>query len=141
MEEKSTGDLMIELMKMGSFENYMKQNKDVIVTASVADLLNQILERKGLSRARIAKDSGLNEIYAYQVMAGTRTPSRDKVLCICVAIGLTVEEIQGLLKMCGYASLYPKRKRDAIILFALKETKPVPVINEELFNQGEKTLC
>lgn len=141
MEEKSTSDLMVELMKMGSFENYMKQNKDVIVTASVADVLNQILERKGLSRARVAKDSGLNEIYAYQVMAGTRTPSRDKVLCICVAIGLTVEEIQGLLKMCGYAPLYPKRKRDAIVLFALKEKRPVSVINEELFNQSEKTLC
>ena len=141
MEEKSTGDLMIELMKMGSFENYMRQNKDVIVTASVADLLNQILEREGLSRARVARDSGLNETYAYQVMAGTRTPSRDKVLCLCIAIGLTVEEIQGFLKMCGYAALYPKRKRDAILLFVLKEQKPVTAINEALFTQGEKTLC
>ena len=141
MEEKSTGDLMVELMKLGSFERYMKENKNVIVTASVADLLNQILERKGLSRARVAKDSGLNEIYAYQVMAGKRTPSRDKALCLCVAIGLTLEEIQGFLKMCGYAPLYPRRKRDAVILFALKERQRVTAINEALFSQGEKTLC
>lgn len=141
MEEKSTGSLMSELMKSESFDCYIKANNELLKTQSVSDQINQIIARRGLTRADVAKASGLNVIYAYQVMAGSRKPTRDKLLCLCRAMGLTIDEVQELLKHCGYAPLYPRRKRDAVILFAWEKGKGILDINEALFQHGEKTLC
>ena len=141
MKRKTTGSLMRELKSFDRFESYLEVNRDVLSKGSTSDLLLQLLERKGLSRSQVAKRSGLNEIYAYQVLAGKRIPSRDKLLCLGIAMKLTVDELQGLLKSCGYAALYPRRKRDAVILFVLKSHGDVISVNEELFAQGEKPLC
>lgn len=141
MEEKSTSGLMSELMKSESLDCYIKANRELLKTQSVADCINQIISYKGLTRADVAKASGLNVIYAYQVMAGSRNPTRDKLLCLCWAMGLTVGEVQELLKRCGYAALYPRRKRDAVILFAWEKGNGILDINETLFQHGEKTLC
>ncbi|MBD5084172.1 MAG: helix-turn-helix domain-containing protein [Clostridiales bacterium] len=141
MEEKSTSGLMSELMKSESFDGYIKANNEFLKTQSVSDHINQIIAYKGLARADVAKTSGLNVIYAYQVMAGSRKPTRDKLLCLCKAMGLTVDEVQELLKHCGYAPLYPRRKRDAVILFVWEKSKGILDLNEALFQNGEKTLC
>ena len=121
MEEKSTSGLMSELMKSESFDGYIKANNELLKTKSVSDHINQIIACKGLARADVAKMSGLNVIYAYQVMAGSRKPT--------------------LLKHCGYAPLYHRRKRDAVILFVWEKCSGTLGINEALFQNGEKTLC
>ena len=141
MEEKSTSSLMSELMRSESFDGYLKANNELLKTKSVSDHIEQMIAYKGLTRADVAKASGLNVIYAYQVMAGSRKPTRDKLLCLCKAMSLTVDEVQGLLKYCGYAQLYPRRKRDAVILFAREKCSGTLGINEALFQNGEKTLC
>lgn len=141
MEEKSTSGLMSELMRSENLDCYIKANHEFLKTQSVAGCINQIISYKGLTRADVAKASGLNVIYAYQVMAGSRKPTRDKLLCLCRAMDLTIDEVQELLKHCGYAALYPRRKRDAVILFAWEKGKGILDINETLFQHGEKTLC
>lgn len=141
MTAKSTGDLMEELMGVGSFDAYMKANRPSMISGTVAQQIGVLLEKKALRKSEVAKASGLNEIYAYQILAGSRVPTRDKLLCLCIAMSLTIEEIQTLLKRCGYAQLYPRRKRDAAILFALREHRDVLSVNEALFIQGEATLC
>lgn len=141
MEEKSTSGLMYELMKSENLDCYMKENRELLKTQSVADYINRIIADKGLTRADVAKASGLNVIYAYQVIGGSRNPTRDKLLCLCLAMGLAIDEVQELLKHCGYAALYPRRKRDAVILFAWEKGKGILDINDALFQHGEKTLC
>lgn len=93
MKRKTAGSLMWELKSFDRFESYLKANQDVLSNGSTSDVLLQCLERKGMSRAWVAKRSGLNEIYTYQVLAGTRTPSRDKLMCLGIAMELTVEEL------------------------------------------------
>lgn len=141
MSPRSTGDLMEELMSASSFSAYMKANRPSMLDGTVARQIGLLLEQKSLRKSDVAKASGLNEIYAYQILAGTRVPTRDKFLCLCIAMELTVEEIQSLLKRCGYAQLYPRRRRDAAILFALRERRDVLAVNEALFICGEATLC
>lgn len=141
MEEKSTGRLMSELMGSESFDGYIKANSEFLKAQSVSDYINQMIAYKGLTRSGVAKASGLNVIYAYQVMAGSRKPTRDKLLCLCKGMGLTVDETQELLKSCGYAALYPRRRRDAVILYVWEKCQGTLDMNEALFQHGEKTLC
>lgn len=52
----------------------------------------------------------------------------------------TLEETQALLKHASYAQLYPKLKRDAIIIHGLVHHTNLNTINEQLFAENEKTL-
>ena len=52
----------------------------------------------------------------------------------------TVEETQQLLRQAGYAQLYPRVRRDAIILHAIAHGIALPMVNDKLYEENEKTL-
>ena len=74
------------------------------------------------------------------MFSGRRSPSRDRLLCICVGMAAPLEEIQALLRQAGYAEIYPKLRRDAIICHGILHQKTLSEINDTLFAEGEKTL-
>ena len=82
----------------------------------------------------------MSEVYLYQVLSGRRNPSRDRLLCICFGLGTTEEETQRLLKRAGFAPLYPRLKRDAIILHGIAHGTPLAEVNDKLFEKNEGTL-
>lgn len=99
--------------------------------------LTRLYETKDLTKAELARRSGISEVYLHQVFAGRRNPSRDRLLCICVGLGITLDETQRMLTQGGYAQLYPRTRRDAIIMV---HQLPLGEINDKLFAEQEKTL-
>ena len=81
-----------------------------------------------------------SEVYLHQVFSGRRTPSRDRLVSLCVGLGASLEELQQILKQAGYAQLYPKVRRDAIIIYGLLHRRQPGEINDDLFAENEKTL-
>ena len=53
---------------------------------------------------------------------------------------LSIDETNSLLKLAGLSPLYPRIKRDSIIIINMNNKKSVVEINEELYNEGEETL-
>lgn len=102
--------------------------------------LTQLYETKDLTKAELALRSGIGEVYLHQVFAGRRNPSRDRLLCICVGLGITLDETQRMLTQGGYAQLYPRTRRDAIISYGVVHQLPLGEINDKLFAEQEKTL-
>ena len=47
---------------------------------------------------------------------------------------------QDLLKKSGFLSLYPKNRRDAIIIYALTRGLSLQETNDKLFQENEETL-
>ena len=82
----------------------------------------------------------MSEVYLHQVFSGRRKPSRDRLLCICIGMGATLEETQRLLEQATYAQLYPRIKREAILCHGIVHHTPLSEINETLFAENEKTL-
>ena len=78
--------------------------------------------------------------YLYQVLSGRRNPSRDRLLCICFGLGTSVEETQRLLQQAGFAPLYPRLRRDAVILHGIAHGTPLAEVNDRLFDENEGTL-
>ena len=140
MIKKPTDELMDELLKANSISEYLKENSQYMVSEELSAYLNNIMAKKGLVKSDIIKKTEFSEVMGYQIFAGTRQPSRDSLVCICVAMSMSLEETQALLKIAGIAALYPKSKRDSIIIKGISENKTVAKINEELYNRGEKTL-
>ena len=139
MKEKTTDDLKRELMSEADLDAYIKENEALFVDKTVIELLGELYERKSLSKAALAKQAGMSEVYVHQVFSGRRTPSRDRLLCLCIGLEATLEETQRLLKQAIYAQLYPANKRDAIIHGIIHRTS-LSAINDKLFAEGEKTL-
>ena len=140
MEKKNTDGLQQELMDSPDLEQFLSQNQEQFVNKSVSELLNHLFEKKYISKAALAKQSGMSEIYLHQIFAGRRNPSRNRLLCLCYGLGASVEETQELLKLCGMAQLYPKLKRDAILYYGLLHGLSLFEINDKLFDKIEETL-
>ena len=140
MDKKNTDGLQQELMDSTDLSHFLSRNQEQFVDKSVAELLNHLFEKKNISKAVLAKQAGMSEIYLHQIFAGRRTPSRNRLLCLCYGLEASIEETQELLRLCGMAELYPKLKRDAIIYYGLLHKLDLFVINDKLFDENEDTL-
>lgn len=140
MKEKTTDDLKQELMSNGDIDSYIKENRALFVDKTVIELLGELYGRKSVPKAALAKQAGMSEVYLHQVFSGRRTPSRDRLLCLCIGLEATLDETQRLLKQAIYAQLYPANKRDAIIIHGIIHHTGLSQINDKLFAEGEKTL-
>ena len=140
MKEKSTDNLLQELMSAPNLDTYIKENSSYFSDQSVAGLLTALYDRKSISKATLARQSGMSEVYLHQVFSGRRNPSRDRLICLCIGLGITLEETQHLLAQASYAQLYPKIKRDAVIIHGIVRQAGLDAINDKLFAEGEKAL-
>lgn len=141
MQKKSTTELLKELENFSSFEEYKNANKDNLIDKSLSEYLCELISEKNLSKAEVIRKSELNENYAYQLFSGLKkSPSRDKLICLSAGMDLSVEETNSLLKLAGFLPLYPRTKRDSIIIMNINAPKSVIEINEALFEENEETL-
>ena len=133
---KKTTQELLNLMKSScSYSEYLSQHKADIghEHMKIGRALNALLAEKNLTRAEVIARSGIEVHYAYQIFSGQKTPTRDKVLMLCIGFGLDAEEAQRILKITGYAQLYGKEERDNAILFGLTKHLSVIDVNELLY--------
>lgn len=140
MDRKNTGQLLQELMDSNDLDRVLSENDTSFREDSLTDALQRLFDARDISKATLAKNSGISEVYLHQVFAGRRNPSRDRLLCICVGLGITLDETQRMLTQGGYAQLYPRTRRDAIISYGVVHQLPLGEINDKLFAEQEKTL-
>lgn len=137
---KDTNNLRQELMEAPSLDQFLSENQDSFNRDSICELLNRLFRKRRISKATLAKRSGTSEVYLHQVFSGRRSPSRSRLLCLCFGLNASLEETQELLKQCGFAQLYPKDRRDAIILYGILNGMDLFGVNDKLFAENEETL-
>lgn len=137
---KDTNSLQQELMDAPNLDQFLSENQDNFHGGSIHELLNMLFQKQNISKATLAKQSGMSEVYLHQVFAGRRNPSRNRLICLCFGLSATLEETQELLKQCGLAQLYPKDRRDAIIIYGLINGISLFDVNDKLFSEEEETL-
>ena len=140
MDNKSTDDLKQELMSDPDIDSYIRKNESCFVSRSVTELLTEFYQRRNMTKSQLARKSNMSEVYLHQVFAGRRKPSRNKILCMCIGMELSIEDTQRLLKEAAYAQLYPRIRREAIIYHGIVHHTPLDEINDKLFEADEKAL-
>ena len=140
MDNKSTDDLKQELMSDPDIDSYIRKNESCFVSRSVTELLTEFYERRNMTKSQLARKSNMSEVYLHQVFAGRRKPSRNKILCMCIGMELSIEDTQRLLKEAAYAQPYPRIRREAIIYHGIVHHTPLDEINDKLFEADEKAL-
>lgn len=138
--EKDTSKIVEELGLCPDFKTFYHENRNYMVTSTLAELLEQLLKDKGLKKAQVIKNAELSEVYGYQIFSGIRVPERKKLLCLAVGMELNIDETQQLLKCAGYPQLYVKLPFDSVVLYGLCNGLSVVQINELLYSYGLETL-
>ena len=137
---KDTSKIVEELGLCPDINTFYKENKEYMVSYSMADMLSRLLEQKGLKKVQVIRQAEMSEVYAYQIFSGLRVPDRNKLLCLAVDMGLNIEETQQLLKCAGYSQLYVKLPFDSIVLYGFCKRLSVVQINELLYEYDLETL-
>ena len=137
---KRTGELTEELSAQSDLTSFLRKNENEFITPDVSEMITDLLKAKNITKTELAKNSGVSEVYLYQVLSGRRTPSRDRMICLCLGLHCTLEETQKLLRQSRFAELYPKVRREAVIMFALEEKWSVAQLNDMLFEIEEETM-
>ena len=78
MDRKNTDDLSQELMSEADIDSYIKENQSYFTDRNVAELLTELYDHQRISKAELARRSGVSEVYLHQLFSGRRKPSRDK---------------------------------------------------------------
>jgi hypothetical protein len=141
MLNKSTTQLLKDLESFDTFEEYENANRDSMISKNLSEYLTDLLNERNLTKAEVIRKAELSDGYAYQIFSGLKTaPKRDKLICLSIGMGLSVNETNSVLKIAGLSPLYPKIKRDSIIIINMNNNKSVVEINEALYNEREDTL-
>lgn len=141
--EKSTDNLMNTLKRTSPSEvkDYMqkhfKEGEPVFST-----YMDHLLQQKKLKRQDVLIKANLPQKYGYKLLTGeTHTTDRDKILRICFSMEMTLKETQRALKLYGMNELYPKIKRDVLLIVALGQKMfDIDQVNDMLMHEGEPPL-
>lgn len=106
------------------------------LSAWISDKLTELRIPKNL----VVKRSRLNQTFAYQIMAGTRNASRDKLIQLAFGMGLEPEEASELLMHGGACALRTNNRRDVIIGYCLHHKMDVATCDDKLWDHHQPTL-
>lgn len=123
-----------------SIEEYLENNSDIISNADIKNHWHSLIEKSQLSSFDIINRSEFAYAYYYEVIGGKKIPSRDKVIRLILAMHLSLEDCQKTLRICGLSELYPRFRRDSIIIYAVTHGLTVYELNELLILQKENEL-
>lgn len=111
-----TRDLEQMLREEDFNEKVIAENK----APNVYIVIEQYMEEKNIQRSDIIRALNLDRTYGYQILNGTRTPTRVHLIKIGLFLRLSLEEMQRLLKTGGKEILYARNMTDAKAIYAVE---------------------
>lgn len=136
--ERLTSELLDQLLNAPTPEAYLDEG--LTIDRTLPEYLEQLRAAKGLKRSEIIRASDVNATFVYDVFKGKSRLGRDNAIMLALGMGCTLEEAQRLLRLDGVAELWPKVRRDAIIIWCVEHGYTRLQTDEELYRLGEKTL-
>lgn len=143
MTTHSTDELLKMLNSMDSVEDLEEFTTHTVSPAdepSFPAFLSAQMEKAGISQSDLIRNANIQRNYGYQILKGEKHPGRDKVISLCLALSLSLEETQRALTIASVTKLYPKRHRDSILIFCIQNKLSVSETNSLLDELQEATL-
>ena len=136
MDRDTTEKLTDVLRQIDHTDDLQKYVDDIEADPEYYNSLPQV---KTMEKAALIRRTGIERTYGYQLMKGTRSPGREKVIIFCLAAGLDLHETQRALRAAGEPVLYSRKRRDAILIFAVNEKLSIED-TQELLTQFDEVL-
>lgn len=112
-----TSQLEKKICEMESFdEEFISENG----CPELRELIEKLMESAEISRAELIRKLNVDINYGYQLLNGTRIPTRERLIKIGLLLGTDVEQLQKLLRAASKESLYVRDITDAKVFYAIK---------------------
>ena len=117
---KQLAEILNKIDKSDDLKEYLSSEKMIRDDMNFSQYYESLLKQKNVEVSDAVKNSGIERTYAYQIINGTRNnPSKDKILRLCIGIDCDLDATVRALEIAQAGPLYPRDKRDAIIIFAI----------------------
>lgn len=143
MTHNTTDELLKQLLNVRTTSELSKYNTTIPLQncyKTFSEYLNKYLEAHQLSESEVIHNSMIPRTYGYQILNGQKNPGRDKVIALCLASHMNLDETERALMLANQGKLYARRKRDSILIFSINKHLDVMSANELLYNEGEEIL-
>lgn len=143
MNRKTTDELLKILNSLNTsseLETFTQNKLHTNTKQSFSDYLTECLATSDLTPSQLIQSAQIQRNYGYQILNGTKKPGRDKVLSLCLALKLSLSEVQRALTIAQEGALYPKNKRDTILIFCINNHMSVLETNDLLYQFDETLL-
>ena len=114
-----TSALFHKLFKTAYLKDLMEKNAATFEVPAFHTYISQMCSERGQKKESIIKRACIERTYGHQLFNGTRKPSRDKVIQLAIGMSLDMDETQRLLQAAEKSPLYPRIKRDAVVIYGI----------------------
>jgi len=122
--DKSTNNLYNEIRDTEDIDLYLENNQDEFNDNPFISYLNNLISIKSLKKSDLIVSANISKQYLYELFTNKKKkPSRETVIKLAFGLKLDLEETNLLLKRAGYSSLYPRIKRESVIIYCLLKGK------------------
>ena len=135
-----TQELLLILERSSQLPAALDRLSGELSAPSFPQHLEHQMDRRSINAAQLSELALLSRSFTYQLCSGTRAPSRDIVLRLALVLELNVEETQRLLRCAQRGALYPRVRRDAVLIFCLTQKLSLFDTDELLRSVGEAPL-
>jgi hypothetical protein len=131
---ESTNELMQKLFKTSSINRFIKRyDSKATGIPPFHKYIRNLCTTKNILPKTVSEKAQIEYNYGLQLFKGIRKPSRDKVIQLAFGFEMDIAKTQKLLTVARKSVLYPKIKRDAVIIYALKHSYNIQDTQTMLF--------
>ncbi len=112
-----TTGLEEELKKPGAFDESTIENN---APPELTYVLSKYIDEKKIKKADVIRIVNVDRNYGYQILNGTRTPTRNCLIQISLILKLDTDQISHLLRLAEKPPLYVKNLVDAKVFYAVQ---------------------
>jgi len=134
--DKSTDNLFNEIKDTTDIDLYLENNQTIFLDNPFIIYLNQLLISKSLKKSDLFSYANISKQYLYELFTNKKKkPSRDTIIKLAFGLRLNLEETNLLLKKASFSSLYPKIKRESVIIYCILKKKSLIDTNLYLYKK------
>ena len=117
---KRTNDLMEELSGQDTdLDRYFEENPTSFINVDIKEFWKNAVDTSSKTKSDIINKADMSYCYFYDVINGRKIPSKDKIIRIVLAMNLSLDDCQEALRISGKSALYPRIKRDSILIYSI----------------------
>ena len=115
----NTDELMALLFQENSLGQFLQREESTFQLPTFAEYLTNWCKEHHEVPEQVILRANIEKSFGHQLFSGKRNPSRDTVLQLAFAMHADVAQAQEMLRIAGKSTLYPRIKRDTVIIYCL----------------------
>ena len=119
-----------------SITELFEENSKDFLSVPLNRYLKTLIDKKGITKAQMIRESGINRRFFYDILSGKRKPTRNYILRFVLVLKMPLKNVQWLLRATGYAQLYARDRRDSVIIYGINHQNNVKECNDMLEKIG-----